>query len=107
MHGGLITENMMAGFSVLEKWGEKSAPAVDYMMHLISHEKWTRRMDYAQGALRVLGAIGPKAKKALPHIKQWQEMNAVNGVRELRGAPQEQKDAIVKAAKEAEKAVSK
>jgi len=70
MGGGTITENMMAGFDVLEKWGEKSAPAVDYMMHLISHKNWTRRLDYARGALRVLGAIGPKAKKAVPTIEK-------------------------------------
>jgi hypothetical protein len=70
MGGGTITANMMAGFDVLEKWGEKSAPSVDYMMHLISHKKWTRRMDYAKGAVRVLGAIGPKAKKAVPTIEK-------------------------------------
>ncbi len=70
MGGGTITENMMAGFDVLEKWGEKSAPAVDYMMHLISHKNWARRMDYAKGALRVLGAVGPKAKKAVETIEK-------------------------------------
>ncbi len=102
---GRYEPHIFNSIEALTKFGPKAAPAVDFLIYFLGKGQFTPRI--LEQTMKCLAAIGPKAKKALPHIKKWQEINAINAIRELRGAPQEQKDAIVKAAKEADKAVSK
>ncbi len=57
-------------FRVLAKFGEKSAPAVDLLIRVLDPKSWGRSTHRAVGALNVLGAVGSKAKTALPAIGQ-------------------------------------
>jgi hypothetical protein len=102
---GRYEPHIFNSLEALTKFGPKAEKAVDFLIYFLGKGQFTPRI--LEQTMKCLGAIGPKAKKALPQIKKWQEMSAINGVRELRGTSQEQKEAIVKAAKDAEKAVSK
>jgi HEAT repeat protein len=100
---GRYEPHMYNSIEALAKFGPKAAPSVDFLIYFLKQGRFTPRI--LEQTMKCLGAIGPKAKKARSHIKKWQEMKAINAVRELRGAPQEQKEAIIKAAKDAEKAI--
>lgn len=69
INGTLIRENMKAAFDALARIGPRSAAAVPYLQRLISAKGWERNKDYALGALKVLGAIGPAAKDTVPVIE--------------------------------------
>jgi hypothetical protein len=56
--------------AVLEKFGEKSAPSVDFLTRLLTPKENRRALGQTEGILKVMAAIGPKAKKALPVIKE-------------------------------------
>jgi HEAT repeat protein len=73
-------ENLSAGtrreyldhcFATLASFGKKSKVAVPLMIRCISEGKWTasHRIGNAVGAFRVLKAVGPDAKEALPALE--------------------------------------
>jgi hypothetical protein len=70
MGGEDIAVYMEKAFGALERIGPKSAPAVPYLVRLISAPGWEKRKPYALGSLRVLRAIGPAAKDAGPAIEK-------------------------------------
>jgi HEAT repeat protein len=98
---GRYEPHVFNSLEALTKFGPKAAKSVDFLIYFLKQERFTPRI--LEQTMKCLGAIGPKAKKALPHIRKYKEAKAIN----IRGVTQEQKEAIVKAAKEAEKAVSK
>ncbi|MFC1672293.1 HEAT repeat domain-containing protein [Planctomycetota bacterium] len=64
-----VREYMEKSFEALSRFGPKSAPAISYMVSMISAKGWERNKAYALGALKVLGAIGPAAKEAIKPIE--------------------------------------
>jgi HEAT repeat protein len=63
-------------FKTLARFGPKSAVAVPLMQRFISQGRWSgrRNIQYAVGALKVLAAVGPAAKAALPAVKKTFEV---------------------------------
>jgi hypothetical protein len=67
--GEAIRANMEKAFGALERIGPKSAPAIPYLVRLISAPGWDKKKDYALGALKALRAIGPAAADAAKTIE--------------------------------------
>ncbi len=69
---GTIREYMDQCFAVLVKFGTKSKVAVPLMTHCISKGQWyaRHRISNAIGAFKVLRAVGPEAKEAIPALEK-------------------------------------
>lgn len=87
-------------FNVLAKFGTKSAKAVPLMGRLLSEEGWNspHRIRNSIGALKVIKAVGPEAKEALPVLE--------NVAKFTRFSDQIPKDRIEQFKKEAQAALA-
>jgi hypothetical protein len=72
MTEGTLQEYLDCCFATLAKFGPKSKSAVPLMNRCISEGDWTapHRIRSAIGAFKVLRAVGPEAKEALPAIEK-------------------------------------
>jgi hypothetical protein len=68
MGGAACKAFMEHGFEVLAKFGPASASAVPFLARFIG-KGCEGRKSYALGALKALGAIGPKAVEAISAIE--------------------------------------
>ena len=59
-------------FKVLAKFGTKSAKAAPLMNRLLTEDGWNsgHRFRNSIGAMKVLGAVGPEAKEAIPALEK-------------------------------------
>ena len=94
---------VFSGIEALEKFGPKSAGAVDFLVARLGTASLNGKL--ATQILETLGVIGPKAKKALELIRKFKDTTIFKEYR-LRGLSDEDKAAIVKAAEAAEKAIT-
>jgi HEAT repeat protein len=67
---GLVLRSLEA----LEKFGDKSAPAVDFLMYYMQKGRPTTKT-FIQ-TLKTLKAIGPKAKKAVPVVTKYKDIKS-------------------------------
>jgi HEAT repeat protein len=69
-YGGLVMRSLEA----LENFGEKSAPAVDFLMYYMKSGRASAEA-FIQ-TLKTLKAIGPKAKKAVPLVTKYKDIKS-------------------------------
>jgi HEAT repeat protein len=81
MNEGTVQEYMDYCFKTLEKFGPKSVKAVPLMNRCISEDGWqeAHRIRNAVGACRVLRAVGPAAKEALPALEKVLQVTRYDG----------------------------
>jgi len=72
MTEGTLQEYLDSCFGTLAKFGAKSKSAVPLMVRCISEDDWAapHRFRSAVGAMKVIRAVGPEAKEALPAIEK-------------------------------------
>jgi hypothetical protein len=71
-------ETRMNAWVALEKFGEKSLPSVPLIARYLREDMGNSETPelYSQW-FKILKAIGPKAKEALPEVKKWAEKKGV------------------------------
>ncbi|MFC1672252.1 HEAT repeat domain-containing protein, partial [Planctomycetota bacterium] len=101
---GRYEPHIYNSLEALGKFGPKAAPATDFLVYFLGKNQFTARI--LRQSMETLAAIGPPAIKALPMVQKYKDIKNINASREVSRASQEEKDAIVKAAEAAEKAIT-